>query len=370
MKLTHLLLSASVLAVTAAPVLAEGNTIFSGNSGVTLKFSGQINRGILLTDDGVDTESFFVDNDNSSSRFKISAEGAISDGLRAGLVIEIEAESNSSATVTQDMRNINDETFLNPRKLEFYFDGDSLGRVTVGMGNTASNEITEIDLSGTAVVGYSGVEDAAGGIQFRDGDENLSGVTVGGVFTNLDGLSRQDRLRYDTPNFGGFTFSASAGVAGSGEASDEIYDIAARYAGDFGSYKVSGGIAYAMTANEDEIVSGSVSMLHKDTGLSVTLAGGVQDYDDNADDRDTTFGYIKRKTKMSCSWMTKPPHTASSRCKTSMRSTLSFTWACATTNLNVRARLSTISPLSSRVRGCGSNGKRAASVILRPAYFT
>jgi len=100
MKLAHLLLSASVLAVTAAPVFAEGNTIFSGNSGVTLKFSGQINRGILLTDDGVDTESFFVDNDNSSSRFKISAEGAISEGLRAGRMKTYLASPSAGSLLT------------------------------------------------------------------------------------------------------------------------------------------------------------------------------------------------------------------------------------------------------------------------------
>lgn len=292
MKLTQLLLSASVLAVSSAPVFAEGNTIFSGNSGVTLKFSGQINRGVLLTDDGVDTETFFVDNDNSSSRFRIEAEGAISDDLRAGLNIEIQAESNSTANVTQNARNVNDDDFLSPRKLEFYLEGDSFGRVTVGQGDTASNTASEVDLSGTAVVGYSGVEDAAGGIQFRDGAGNLSGTTIGAAFTNLDGLSRQDRLRYDTPNFGGFTLSASAGVAGSGADADEIYDVAARYKGTFGSFKVDSAIAYAVAANDDEIVNGSLSVLH-DSGVSFTLAGSTQERDDAADDRDTTFGYAK-----------------------------------------------------------------------------
>lgn len=126
-----------------------------------------------MTDDGVDTETFFVDNDNSSPRFWIQADGKINEGLRDGLNIEIEAESNSTAEVPQDQRNVPDEDFLNPRKLEFFLDGDRFGRVTVGQGDTASNEASEVDLSGTAVVGYSGVEDAAGGIQFRDGNDGL-----------------------------------------------------------------------------------------------------------------------------------------------------------------------------------------------------
>lgn len=289
-----LLLSASLLGLSAAPVFAEDSgTVLSLNSGVRLSFSGQVNRGILFADDGTDQETFFVDNDNSSTRFRFEAEGDIGNNTVAGINIEIEAESNSTARVSQDQQNVSDATFLNPRKLEFFIAGDSFGRVSVGQGDTASNNASEVDLSGTAVVGYSGVEDAAGGIQFRDGAGNLSGTTIGAAFTNLDGLSRQDRLRYDTPSFGGFTFSASAGVAGSGEAGDEFYDVAARYKGNFGGVKVDSALAYAQTATDDEIINGSLSFLHQDSGVSLTLAGGAQEYDDPADDRDTIFGYVK-----------------------------------------------------------------------------
>jgi len=221
-----LLLSASLIGLTAAPVFAEETgTVFSTNPGVRLSFSGQVNRGVLFADDGEETETFFVDNDNSSTRFRFKAEGDIASNTVAGINIEIEAESNSTAEVSQDRRNVSDVEFLNPRKLEFFIAGDNFGRVTVGMGDTVSNNASEVDLSGTAVVGYSSVEDAAGGIQFRDGAGNLSGTTIGAAFTNLDGLSRQDRLRYDTPSFGGLTLSASAGVAGSGETGDEFYDV-------------------------------------------------------------------------------------------------------------------------------------------------
>jgi len=180
-----LLLSASLIGLTAAPVFAEETgTVFSTNPGVRLSFSGQVNRGVLFADDGEETE-------------------------------------------------------------------------------------------------------------FRDGAGNLSGTTIGAAFTNLDGLSRQDRLRYDTPSFGGLTLSASAGVAGSGEAGDEFYDVAARYKGNFGAVKVDSALAYVQTPNDDEIVNGSVSFLHEDSGLSLTLAGATMEFDDPTDDRDTLFGYVK-----------------------------------------------------------------------------
>jgi len=281
------LVTASALALAAAaPAFAEtsANTVLSGGTGVQLKFSGQVNRGVLFTDDGVDTDTFFVDNDNSSTRFRITADGDITEDLSAGINIEIQAESNSTANVTQDQENATN-ILLTERKLEFYIDSDTYGRLTVGQGDTASNNASEVDLSGTAVVGYSGVEDLAGGLQFRLADDSLSGTSIGAAFTNLDGLSRQDRVRYDTPSLSGFTFSTSAG-------SDGIYDVAARYKGDFGAFKVDSALAYAVTANDDEIINGSASVLH-DSGFSVTLAGGQQDYDDPTDARDTTFGYVK-----------------------------------------------------------------------------
>lgn len=280
--------TASALALlAAAPVFAEtsANTVLSGGTGVQLKFSGQVNRGVLFTDDGVQNDTFFVDNDNSSTRFRITADGDINNDLSAGINIEIQAESNSTANVTQDQENATN-ILLTERKLEFYIDSATYGRLTVGQGDTASNNTSEVDLSGTAVVGYSGVEDLAGGLQFRlSSDDSLSGVSIGNAFTNLDGLSRQDRVRYDTPSLSGFTVSTSAG-------SDGIYDVAAKYKGDFGAFKFDSALSYAVTAADNEIVNGSASLLHE-SGFSLTLAGGQQEYDDPTDTRDTTFGYVK-----------------------------------------------------------------------------
>ncbi|MEL6683206.1 MAG: porin [Pseudomonadota bacterium] len=285
-----LLISAGVAALATSPVFADGHgtTVLSGGTGVELTFSGQVNRGVLFVDDGADNSTFFVDNDNSSTRFRFTADGAINENWSAGLNIEIQAESNSTADVTQDNANPDSSNFLSERKLEAYIQGDNFGRLTFGQGDTASNNTSEVDLSGTAVVSYSGVEDFAGGIQFTE-DGQLSGTTIGDAFTNLDGLSRRDRIRYDTPSFGGLTLSGSVGAGDAGN--EEFYDIAAQYSGDFGAFKLDSAVAYAVNEDDDEIVNGSVSVLSEDTGLSLTLAGGNQEFDAGGDD--VTFAYVK-----------------------------------------------------------------------------
>jgi hypothetical protein len=115
-------------------------------------------------------------------------------------------------------------------------DNPIAGRVTVGYGDTASNSTSEVDLSGTTVIGFSEVEDLAGGILFRDKNGELSDTTIGNVFDNLDGLGRDDRIRYDSPSFTGVKFSTSA-------VADNRWDAAIRYGGDFGPVKTAAAIA-------------------------------------------------------------------------------------------------------------------------------
>ena len=68
--------------------------------GIEVKLSGQVNRGVMLVDDGVQSDSFHVDNDNSSTRFRFAGTGEISPGLKAGLIFEVEYQSSPSNLVT------------------------------------------------------------------------------------------------------------------------------------------------------------------------------------------------------------------------------------------------------------------------------
>ena len=159
------------------------------------------------------------------------------------------------------------------RKLEFWV-GQKFGRVWLGQGDTASNSTAEVDLSGTTVAAYSAFADVGGGFEFQDNGVGI-GVTAGSSRSNFDGLSRRDRLRYDTPTFAGFYGSASV-------ISESRWDAALRYSGDFGWAKVAAAGAYAdlgtSSDTQDAIISASGSMLF-DFGLNLTLAYGKRERD-------------------------------------------------------------------------------------------
>jgi hypothetical protein len=133
------------------------------------------------------------------------------------------------------------------------------------------------------VVAYSGIGDMAGGIAFSD--NNVLGSRIGQVFSNFDGLSRDDRIRYDTPSFSGFKASVSALEGGA-------VDAALRFSGEFSGTKVvaAGAWANASAGNFDQY-NGSVSVMTP-IGISVTAAAGARDLDDRSGD-DPVFYYGK-----------------------------------------------------------------------------
>jgi hypothetical protein len=182
------------------------------------------------------------------------------------------------------------------RHLEVFFDSNRFGTLSLGQGNTATEGISEIDLSGTNTVVRSNFGTFGGGLLFRNSTTGaLSATAIGNVFDNFDGLGRDDRIRYDTPQFADFELSGSV-VQGSSS------DIALRYGGDFDGTKVVAGVGLASlnstSATIDNQVSGSASILFEN-GINLTGAAGVRDMKTaGADDPDFYYGKAGYQTSL------------------------------------------------------------------------
>ena len=265
-------------APASAPSATAGTegVVESGNDSIRLTLSGQVNRGVLFADNGSDSEVFHVDNDNSSTRFRFVGEGDLNDDITVGSQIELQFESNSTGDISFNQSDAADAE-ISERKLELYFNSDRFGRVWIGQGSTASDGTSEVDFSGTTVVAYSSVSDMAGGLEFQNG------TSIGDAFSNFDGLGRDDRLRYDTPNFSGFTVSASS-------VESDDWDGAVRFSGEIAGVRTAAAIGYA-ESNTFSQINGSASVLLQ-SGLSFTAAAGTRDLDDRGGD-DPLFYYGK-----------------------------------------------------------------------------
>lgn len=278
--------------------------------GTSVRFTGHVNQGVLSYDDGRESNSYgLVDNANSSTRVGLRYNRPVGTDWDFGTRLEIQYAPFSTSNVSILNQNEGDWGFDNDniRWIDFSFAREGTGRFSLGQGSMATDGAAEVDLSGTGVIGYSSVGDSASGqfLRFRDLDDAIDttdpanadltldsdevielGPTIGDTFANFDG-SRRVRIRYDTPEFNGFTGSFSYGrnllSSDSDRRNQDLFDAALTYDGEFGEVVEFGAaVGYAYSADEGSrrggnIITASGSALHTPTGLNFTGAVGYND---------------------------------------------------------------------------------------------
>lgn len=232
--------------------------------------SGQINRAVNIVKDGDATDVYHVDNNASNSRLRLIGIAKIDDDISLGARIEFAVAPDVSTQVSQLNRSTG--TWFDQRWTEISLTSKTYGKLSIGKGDTSSNTTAEMDLSMTDVVQYATLSDIAGGMFFRQKayPNGLTSIKISDVFNSRDGLSRQSRLRYDTPEFYGFTLSGSI-------VSNQRYDLAIFYNNEGEMFKTLSAFAISDPNLTDSGIQydGSISILHKDSGLNLTLSGGI-----------------------------------------------------------------------------------------------
>lgn len=262
-------------AVKAAENSVPQKVVTSGKEKVSLSISGQVNRMMLFGDDGNQARWFNADNDRSSTRVRFKGKAKMDEEWSAGTNIEVQFESNSTADVTIDQENAAlDNNSFTERKLELYFESEQFGKLSIGQGDTASNGTAETDLSGTGVISGADYHVLAKEMDFVLSGTNgtSTGDDPGDLFDNFDGLSRDDRLRYDTPSFGGVKLSASW-------ADGDKRDVAVRFGRKYEGMEVAAAASYwdKEPSNQEDgySLSGSIKA---DMGVSLSAAYSEKDF--------------------------------------------------------------------------------------------
>jgi predicted porin len=251
--------------------------VTSGQERVKLSVSGHVNRAVNIVDDGKDTDAYFVDNDNSESRVNFVGTAMINDDLTLGSRIELTIAPNKAGSVDQNEQETGD--VFEQRWTEVSLDSKRFGKLSLGKGFTASYGMASSDLSGTGVIATSTIVDLAGGMLFRQkSDDSLTDLRVNFAYSDFNGLSRKNRLRYDSPKFLGVHLAGSL-------VSDERYDAALYWGGQGYGFKAAGaaGVADPNEADSDILYSGSFSILHEDTGLNLSISAGKKEHDSQDD---------------------------------------------------------------------------------------
>ncbi|MEP3331722.1 hypothetical protein [Sedimentitalea sp.] len=266
-------------------------------TGALVTFYGQLSPAILNYDDGAVGRTYApVGNSNKTSRiglrWHIRQLGDWRPVFRAEIGITPRPSNSVNLDTPHNVDWIADET--NIRKLELILNHPRLGALSFGQGSMATDSITEVDYSGTKVAAYSDVSAIAAAQFLRLADGTLSTAQVGEFIDNFEGSNitgtypdgdRKMRARYDSPEFNGLIFSAAVGNEVLRDEGGTNADAALTYEREFGDYKFASGIGYSWES-DTKVLSGSMSALHKPSGLNLTMALGGQD--DGGD-----FSYFK-----------------------------------------------------------------------------
>ena len=259
------------IAISIASVLGS-MTLATNSQAIDFKLSGQVSRMVVAPTDAVGDEVQHQDIGWSGSRFRITGEESLDSGYVIGFKLEQQLQSNPSfAGAGGDQTDGGNDDFTDNRLQDIYIKGD-FGKVSMGKGDGASNGGTESDLSGTALSSSSNHQDNWGNYVIIDGGTADDNVTWDSIFTMNDGISRVNRLRYDTPSLFGVAISASVDQG-------NAYEFAARYNGTVAGAKMSSAIFYVDTqdfANDAEVFGLSASVLLS-SGLNATIAWSDRD---------------------------------------------------------------------------------------------
>lgn len=290
-------LSTIALAASLAAPVAAAEMKYENNSDGSVLLYGQFNPAYQSFDDGVTREGTIVDNAASNTRIGIWVRQPFG-GSTFSFNFETAIGLRPSNRVTQGFtpKGINWQR-VNIRKIDFALKTASFGTFSAGQGSMATDGVAQSDYSGTALVNYVAIGDTAGAHRFRTTAGALSLRTIGGAMPDFDG-ARRGRVRYDSPVFSGFTVSASYGKEVLVKASNlESRDIALRYGGEFGDFRMKAALGYARVETGPGIILkdtiGSVSMMHA-SGFNATLAAG---------DRKTLGSYGYGKIGYQAHWL-------------------------------------------------------------------
>lgn len=287
----------------------EATTARKGNRKVSLTVSGWVGQELTRFDNGDRSDLFITDIGSTiGSHVKFTGGAQVTPGVTAGYVLHLETMTSDAITAGNTAWNgrgpsaygITSDDDLHNNVVEtlysyWFLKSDSLGQVMVGHIPQASEHAAVfVDGSGSLIPANWTPINGLGITLANNGNEVILGPSGLGLPTidNLDvgfplgaamwcGSSSLptggncnpipiNGIRYDTPTFGGFSASASWGE-------DDFWDLAVRFAGEFGGFKLAAVGSYYWNGDEGmftgfNTVTGLSQVVRRDAGYYQTAA--------------------------------------------------------------------------------------------------
>ena len=231
---------------------------------VSVTISGYTAKQVFSWDDGVESNTYISDiGPTQATHFKIGGQAKIVPGWTAGFLFRIQELRDSTMGLSQN--DDNDDLGVNTQMSYWFLASEDYGKVAIGKQALASKSVAMFtDLSGTQLIANYVLFDGPGFFLRQHGELlRLKWGDIGYCYSqarpwggDCDGIV-MNGVRYDSPVFGGFSWSASFGQ-------DDDEEVALRFNREMGGFKIALGAGYSV--NTDEVVQSFISR-HKDSGF-------------------------------------------------------------------------------------------------------
>ena len=240
----------------------ELTTMRKGNKKLSVKLSGWIFKMGTWWDDGHESNLYWGDGETTlSSHLQISTSAQISPGWSAGHVLRLEWPGDSaSAGILENQFNDNAWLFspstANTLYSYLWLKSDTWGTFNWGQLSQATDNVGLLpDLSNTILKSNAVVYNGVGMFVRPRHAKNATDLATdfvwfnvltclagGGIGADCNGYPG-NAVRYNSPPFAGLSMSTSYGE-------DDIWDIAVKYAADWGKFKISAAYGFTHVADE------------------------------------------------------------------------------------------------------------------------
>ena len=165
---------------------------------VDFTLSGQVGRTLFVNDSDTSTNPMSIGSDgeirdnNGATRFRLNGSSELDDGSRIGIQFEM---------------GVNAGVLLRHANVQYT---SSAGRITVGQGSEAGDGSAGVGVGVTGIgAGQDGTKDTFE--MLTSGPNAGTNIGLGSYFGSLDGGTRTNMIRYDTPAIGPVSAAVSVG---------------------------------------------------------------------------------------------------------------------------------------------------------------
>lgn len=264
----------------------EATTARKGNRKMSLKVYGQVTESVTWYDIqpsvGTGLAHYQVQsgaNRAADTYLGTAGEARITKDTVAGFVLEL-GMGNYEQGLANPQANGNDTNGVATRQAYVYVKNGNLGGLSIGLQNSATWDVTGITGQGVDNLASTNVAETKLSIR------GLTGPGFAEFLDLWDGV-RNDSIKYNSPEWNGFSLSASWGDANDANAASfeksaqgQIWDVALRWNKDLGEFHTMAALGYrdgtaiqgipnfgGLAVQDVKVYSGSAGVQHMPTGL-------------------------------------------------------------------------------------------------------